>query len=187
MQMAPVVRSLLVALYVTAMVAGGFARPAVKPSNEPTPRRAGTLFPLFGVTLGRTTVEELARLATEQSPYGYCVVGGYRFWHHGKEHAVHLVLSGQPMIFPERWKKLGFRCDISYLGWLALLRQRGYAIRVVVEPHFEIYQEKRCFAAKLQVDFTEHGVPLRLELEFRFGPGNESSAGTLYELDVTVR
>jgi hypothetical protein len=161
-------------------------------SGELNDSREGNadLFPLYGVTLGKTTVEELARLGTRSTsidkntgaPYRYYVIRGTNFWYDDSEIAGHIYIARGIYSIPDPWKNLGFDWDISYDQWLQLLQGLGYSITLEGPPRIVKYEGHDCFSAKILA--TKPAGPL-ISLDFNYNNGSKAdSKATLYSISV---
>jgi hypothetical protein len=161
-------------------------------SGDPNDYREGSvdLFPLHGVTLGETTVEELARLGTRTTsidkntgaPYRYYVICGTNFWYDDSGIAGQIYIPRGVYSIPDPWKSLGFDWDVSYEQWLQLLRRLGYSITLEEPPRIVKYEGHDCFSAKILA--TKPARPL-IRLDFNYNEGSQAdSKGTLYSISV---
>ena len=147
------------------------------------------LFPLYGVTLGKTTVEELARLGEKTisidkntgAPYRYYVIRATNFWYNGAGIAEHIYIARGIYPIPEQWRALGFDWNISYRQWLTLLQRLRYSITVDEPPQVVEYSGHDSFSARISA--TKQ--PLMLTLDFNYNEGTTSdSKKTLYSIMV---
>jgi hypothetical protein len=140
-----------------------------------------SLFPLYGVTLGKTTEIELARVATkkyegryEYNGINFFIVDGVFtylcLWHWDK--------------FPAQWEKEGVRSQNSYDEWLSILEAFGYAVTVVRPPTLERKFSYDSVRARV-FGRKETPCPHLLELNFGDKPGDSRRApSTLYTLEI---
>jgi hypothetical protein len=145
-----------------------------------------SLFPLYGITLGKTTEIELARVArrVDETNYHYYVWNEVYFWvHEGIVDDLHLAPHGSAFL-PREWEKLGFRRQNSYDEWLSILKDFEYATAIVRPPSLvnrdgHDFFQARIFARK------ENPCPHLLELNFNNSTGTTKSApGTLYSISI---
>jgi hypothetical protein len=153
---------------------------------------APDLFPLYGVTLGKTTVKELAKLGKHGSlidddtgqPYKYYVIGGMDFWYEAG--IAHRTCIYEHELMPEEWEALGFSWTNSYNTWWATLRKLGFSVRETKKPTVGRFQRHNCLEAELKAK-KRTGVPLEIELRFGKSRGTSvDSPSTLYSLWVSV-
>lgn len=103
-------------------------------------------FPLFGVTLGKTTWEQAEKM-------GYKVKdnnsgSGKNMYindllfddYDGKGMFTMVTLSIYDCDFPDLWKSKGFSWDLSYDEWIDLFRRLGFNIEVKKQPCREEYK-----------------------------------------------
>ena len=142
------------------------------------------LFPLFGVTLGQTTVDELESLGTRDgsgsSKDQYVVVNGVNFWHYAKPVASGMYLTrDSPM--PEPWVALGLDWTLSYSEWLDLLTQLGWQVDVPGPPRAKDWKGHPSLTARVHVT----SGPITIVLGFDYSAQASITAeSTLYSLRV---
>jgi hypothetical protein len=148
------------------------------------------LFPLYGVTLGKTTVEQLAQLGerttsidkTTGLAYQSYVIREVDFWYNKAGVASDMYIAKGISSIPEQWRALGFDWDIPYNQWLALLRRLGYSITVEQSPRVVTYDGHDSFSARIVA--TKRAKPL-IKLDFNYNNGSKTdSKGTLYSISV---
>ncbi len=147
------------------------------------------LFPLYGVTLGKTTVEELARLGEKTisidtdtgAPYRYYVIRGTNFWYNEAGIAEHIYIARGIYPIPEQWQALGFDWNISYNQWLTLLQRLRYFITVDEPPHIVEYDGHDSFSARIAA--TKQPIVLTLDFNYNEGTTTDSKR-TLYNISV---
>jgi hypothetical protein len=151
------------------------------------------LFPLYGVILGKTTEAELMKMgqrstminSSTNQPYQYYRIQGSDFWYYnGVSERMYLTESDK---LPEKWTGLGLDWKLTYNQWNALLQQLGFSIRVVKPPTISQWQGKDAFSAEIVATKTT-GIPLKIELAFRYAQGTTSpnDRGTLYSITVVA-
>jgi len=153
-----------------------------------------SLFPLHGVTLGKTTIAELRRLGEHGTlinpntgrPYEFYKLKGVDFWYgKGLADHIYLVTGLDPM--PDLWKQAGFDWGLSYNEWLALFSRLGYETKVHKKPIVITYQGKPSFSADLHAHYTQDGIRYTLRLDFDYSQlTKETDKNTLYSLNVDV-
>jgi hypothetical protein len=158
-----------------------------------TTGNGSALFPLYGITLGETTVEEMESMGFSQTdsiddktgePYRSFKVKGLIVGY-GLNDVVDSILFPPDKPFPKKWQELGFSWRKSYDGWLSLLSQMGYSIEVEEEPHAEEWVGADTFSAEV-VARTQIPLPHQIRLSFMSLEGTStSSPATL--LTLTVR
>jgi hypothetical protein len=151
------------------------------------------LFPLYGVTLGKTTVQELARLGERTRsvdkatglPYQSYSIHRTDFWYSKAGVASDLYIAKGVSSIPEPWSAIGFDWDLSYDEWVSLLRQLGYSITVEEPPRVAAYDGHDSFSARVVAE--KPARPL-ITLDFNYNKGaNTASKGTVYSISAKAR
>ncbi len=168
--------------------------PGYTPTPTRAPLRVTSLFPIYGITPGKTTVAELAKKGNRtktinsdtRKPYLCYELNGVDFWYNEKSSIVESIHLTHAHPFPQPWQEIGFRWENSYVRWLALLKDMGYAIGVQKQPCVEPYDGRDSFSAKVT---GRKMMPWshEIELDFRYGKGTStSSAGSLYSMRIAL-
>jgi hypothetical protein len=136
----------------------------------------GRLFPLFGISLGRSTVEDIEKLKYKctriESGSRYCDVEDLDFWDHDHDRIVESVYLVSSDHLPDKWQnEFGFSFDKSYDEWMEALADDKFHVVIVVAPHVV---EDALVAA---VDIYSEMDSVKIRLEFAFG----NSEGEGYE------
>ncbi|MGE0699198.1 MAG: hypothetical protein AB7O57_08905, partial [Hyphomicrobiaceae bacterium] len=185
----------LIALLTLALLYGLVVKPqpsATASTTGPTPAKpiesnsGSALFPLYGATLGRTTVAELAKLGKLGCDKGCYVIEGMNFWFHKEKifGSMYFVTGGK---FPVAWTRLGLTFEKSYRDWLLQLENMAYRLKIEEAPHVETWNGKDSLKAVV-VGSSTQGLPTEIKLDFRFsGRTGESDAGTLYSISIRAR
>jgi len=152
------------------------------------------LFPLYGVTLGRTTERELTgmgRHATGKDDRGqvfkYYVISGMNFWYeNGVANSIY-VTNSDPL--PTQWRALGFSWELSYAKWIALFAQRGFEVQEVTPPgtipHFS--GSRMTFSAEIVVIWREESGEYPIRFVFNYGEGTTAKdSDTLYSIGMRL-
>jgi hypothetical protein len=175
------------------------AKAARKSAGTPTPRPPTfkpSLFPLYGIVLGKSTKDELAKLGRigEAKPagiFGRFLRGG-RFYKYKNVNFFYDEDSGLvnriclnahiDLTMPAALEDLGFRWKNSYQQWLALLKNLGYTTEVKTKPHIEGDSFTAEVIGRIMIPH-----PHRIELDFGHSDGTKStSAGTLLSIDISA-
>lgn len=143
-------------------------------------------FPIFGITLGKTTWEQAEKLGAEtkiDEDIGdvYLEIENIRF-----DMGITEIFSWKKSDcdFPKIWKSKGFSWDNSYDEWINVFHRLGYKIEIVNKPAQEMHDGhfslSGCFWAKSQDD------SLSFALDFDYGEKGSytSSPNTLYSISV---
>ena len=153
-------------------------------------------FPLFGITIGKTTWKEAEDLGNEvkiweKGPARHFRSHNVAFWDHKGEGVfkdVHWTYSNGK--FPESWKQLGFSWDNSYNDWLTTFRRLGYTITIKEEPKTKTWQGRKTLSAEFKAVSPDGALEFRLD--FDYGNKNKegyqvSSPNSLYSLDIKYK
>ena len=170
-----------------------FRAPA--PTKTPAAERATdgpSLFPLYGITLGKTTVQELAKLGERTSnvdettgePYLCYEVNEIDFWYDEDSEIVdhmYLVVGGT---LPAEWEQLGLKWENSYNQWLSWLKSMNYTVEIEEPPHVEEWESEDTFSAKVKGRKTGR-LNQSIELDFAFEKGTIDSPSTIYSISLS--
>jgi len=145
------------------------------------------LFPIYGVTLGKSTREDLIKLAGKKDRKNdFYTIKGQRFWfdEEGKYSSSMYMTTSEEM--PKKWMDLGFSWYLSYNQWLALLRKLGFTVTVAEPPEIQKYEGHDSFHALVNaVKLT--GIPVQLTLDFSYSEETSADAeSTLYSISITL-
>jgi hypothetical protein len=151
---------------------------------------------VYGVTLGVTTTQELARLGTRATninsstgkPYQYYEIKELSFWYNNAGVADSMYLTHnwpEPDSLPERWRALGWDWDLSYNSWIRLLRQQGYSITIGDSPRIIKKEGRDHFIAEI-LAVKRTGIPLEIKLEFGKGLFDVGNGGTSTDSKATL-
>jgi hypothetical protein len=144
---------------------------------------APSLFPLFGITPGKTTEADLPAAVrkegrlymTNDLVYDAYLHNDVKF---GFKDGICKAVSVAKGI-PSAWEKLGFRSQNSYDEWLSVLKASGYSITVALKPSFNRIDKVDIFQA---IIFAEKQDPFLhvMKLHFHSNSGTSRTApGTL--------
>jgi hypothetical protein len=161
-----------------------------------------SLFPLYGVVLGKTPTSQLEKIGSRTSsidrttgePYFTYEVNGQDF-SYDEESGIcsTMYLTRNTDKMPEQWQKLGLSWDNSYDQWLSVLRGLGYSIEITGEPpslerspeELSDLDEGESDNFSASIDGQIDGpTPHRITLDFDFEQGTSSTAGTLYSIFI---
>ncbi len=169
----------------------------IKGKEEPVevkaPKTEGkcSFFPLYGVTLGKTTVKELEEKGTRArdrddkgKKYKYYTVNDMRFWYND-DGANHIYITYTDPI-PQQWEACGLDWNLSYNEWLELFEKLGFFISIVKRPKKEWYQGKMTLVAQFNASKKiTNDVTLSFEIYFNYSQKTSVKAnGTVYSLRV---
>lgn len=146
------------------------------------------LFPIFGVTLGKTTCDQAEKLGgeyivDEDTGAIYMVIENVQF-EYTNNILDWLYWNEDYRDFPDSWKSMGFSWENSYDEWLSVFSHLGYRIEIDTKPSQEKYNGKTF----LNASFT--AVSSNGNFSFYLSFGNEgkgyqtSSPNTLSFLSI---
>jgi hypothetical protein len=179
-------------LYPTDLFCGRCGRSVSTYTPAGASEYGGDLFPLYGVTLGETTVDQLARLGARAGsinketgrPHEYFVINGTNFWYHGGSVAESIYIARGIHQIPEPWKALGFDWNFSYNQWISLLQRLAYSVRIEEPPQVVRDGDHDSFRARVSA-VKRQRVAIEIELDFNYSRGTTTdSPGTLYSITV---
>lgn len=158
------------------------AKRALSPIDE--------FFPLFGVTLGKTTWKQVEHMGYEvelwkDGPNRYVNIEEVTFWDdEGVGTFTSMCLSQDDSEFPHLWKEKGFSWNLSYNEWIALFTKMGYQINVIEQPINKLFHRRYKFYARFNAVSPDGS--LLFEMDFNKG-GNGFSASSPKTIDtITV-
>ncbi len=145
-------------------------------------------FPLFGITLGKTTVNELVNMglnAQKDNSYQFYKVNEVNFWYDNSI-VTHMYIVNGIYPLPQPWKACGFDWQLSYNGWKNLFERNGYAIAITKAPQSVLYDGKQSLSAKFTAQKRlNSGVSVQFELDFSYsGKSSVDASETLYSISV---
>lgn len=158
-----------------------------------SPSKENDFFPLFGVSLGRTTFVELKKLAHKKLTFvepwedvGCFTINGYDFW--TKQYVANWMKINPGAPFPEQWKSLGFNWGHSQDEWVAVLKRLGHSVEVSSRrlvgssiPRSKRGQYGRHGPPWIQTTLKarkQTKIPIELTLEFFYEEGKSPKVST---------
>ena len=156
--------------------------PAVYPANPvevapsvPTAHRYfSDFFPVYGVTLGETSVAEMKPLAGYvKDIYGVnsAELNTLIFEDLDKDRVYEWIRVGD--MIPEKWQQLGLDWRLSYDEWLALFEKMGFTIEHLEYPVTEEFFGRNALSAKFVATAPDQSFTMLMEFEY----GNEHGEG----------
>ena len=146
------------------------------------------LFPLFGVTLGKTTWKQAMELGgkdiiDEDTGEFYCDIENVHFGYNG-DILTDIYWEINYQDFPDLWKSKGFSWNNSYDEWLGLFQRLGCEIEIVSKPEQEINDGRITLSGFF--DAKSPDGTLSFLMDFRCGEKGyyTSSPNTLYSITV---
>jgi hypothetical protein len=166
-----------------------------QPSLQPDHDRAGKagsdketlkqseLFPIYGVTLGKTTVPELQILGNKDKYYDLYKIQGFDFWYENNVASM-MYLVRDDRKLPDAWTSLGFDWGLSFNRLTELLKRLGYSVSVSKPPMIKQYTGHDSFFADIEATKFS-GIPTKILFGFGYSTGTTAdSPGTLYNMTV---
>ncbi len=130
-------------------------------------------FPLFGVTLGKTTWAELEKkgITVEKEKRGkdrHARVHGIAFWDHNADGVfTSIYWTKHNSDFPTEWEKVGFSWDNSFDEWMEVFKAMNYKISILSQQTRVMYSKRMTLSAKFEA--TSPDGSLEFHLDFCYG------------------
>lgn len=156
-------------------------------------------FPVCGVTLNKTTVQDVERqkyryAEIERCDDGLVIAWGKNGYDRGKGIQIRrekgcdvftqIYMTHFETMFPE-WSKLGFDWKLSYNDWILLFKKMGFTVIQTEEPRVESWENHPDYLQAKLVTISKD-FSLKFELEFSYGKEGTTrySQSTLYSISV---
>ncbi len=150
-------------------------------------------FPLYGVTLGITTENELKKKGVRAKyrdnsgqKYKYYSINNTNFWYdNGIAERMYITHTDA---MPEKWQKIGFDWNSSYSEWLKLMEKLDFFVSIVRKPQTVWYDKHRSFSAEFSASkkITEN-FELTFRFSFNYSRGRKvDSKDTLYNISINI-
>ena len=161
--------------------------------NAATAKGGNLLFPLDGVTLGKTTVNQLARLGTratdKDSSTGdfktYYKINNNDVWYDKTTKIAEKFEITYHGYMPEKWKALGLDFKKSYNDWISLGQKYGWVVNITKQPQIIQYSGHPSFSADVEMSYRSDGIVYEIKLDFDYSEGaSETAENTLYSIEV---
>lgn len=150
-------------------------------------------FPLFGVTLGKTTWKDAEDMGCkveihEKGPARNTNVNNVYFWdHEGKGVFTSLYWTKHHNDFSSSWKSKGFSWDNSYDEWTDAFEKLGYSITIIDEPCQKLWQGRTVFSAEFKAVSPDRTLLFNMDFDFGKNGYFTSSPKTLYSISVDYK
>lgn len=164
-------------------------------SNAEISGSLGTLFPIYGFTLGQVTSKDFESkgyiVETISSGAHNCDVKSLTFWDHDKDNVYEQIYMTQSDAMPDQWEeRLGLDWRLSYNQWIQLCQKLGFSIKVQKEPVTVSYGGRKTLSAQIIV--TSFDGHLSLDLDFNYGNRKGegyslNSPNSLYSITIKVK
>lgn len=145
------------------------------------------LFPIYNITLGKTTSEDLEAMgAVKSEKYNSYKYYGENFWiKDGVFDRMYLVRDAA---LPTKWREFGVNWKLSYDQWMELFKYHGFTIKIPGEPQLKYKKTSKegdlpLFSATI-VASRKSPVPISIKLSFKFREGLKDTNGTLYSMSI---
>jgi len=147
------------------------------------------LFPIFGITPGKTTVEQAEKLGGEykiDEDTGDLILEfeKIQFYTYGDGILTDFYWKKNDHDFPKSWKSKGFSWDNSYDEWVNVFKRLGYKIEIDHKPEQEMYDGRFSLSGYFWARSQDRS--LLFSLNFCYGEKGcyTSSPSTLYSISV---
>lgn len=135
------------------------------------------LFPVYGVTLGKTTLNDLKARGLDVetgSNWSSCYIKGIGFYDNEKDKVIDQAFLVEPCVLPELWiNKTGINWSMSYSQIMTKLKSLGLEVNVEVAPKTETYQGRKTLTARI-AGYSPDG---HYKFSFSFSEGNKKGEG----------
>ena len=146
-------------------------------------------FPLFGITIGKTTLEQAEDMGGEiknEGPNKHVWIGRVKFVdNEGGGIISSLDWFFHYVDFPQSWKSKGFSWDNSYKRWKEVFKELGFDVTVTQEPTYDNSSGVSTFKAKFEA-LSADGL-LLFKMNFNNDRGYTSSPKTLETFSVIYK
>ncbi|MGE5607315.1 MAG: hypothetical protein ACM3YE_16695, partial [Bacteroidota bacterium] len=163
---------LLVSLIIPALAADG---------------EVAALFPVNGVILGKTTLDELLSTEGTLKEYGVTANGFFKmgsidFGYEAYTITTLEIDNDEPL--PDAWKDAGFEWRLSYQSWVNLLEKLDYSIRITQVPTLQMKAGHPVMESQFEA-FRPSAFPTVFTFYFTENQGTGvRSANTLYKISA---
>lgn len=148
-------------------------------------------FPIFGITLGKTTWEQARKLGgkediDEDTGEIYFNIENVHFidFYNNIKTLTDIYWEESYRDFPDSWNSKGFYWENSYDAWLDVFKRLGYKIEIENEPEQKMHDGRITLSGSFEA-LSPDGT-LSFYMDFRFGKKGHftSSPSTLYSISV---
>ena len=130
------------------------------------------LFPIFGITLGKTTWEQVEDMGHEikiwkEGPDRYTIINNIMFWDHSGEGIfTSLYWMLDDCDFPPSWKSNGFAWDNPYSEWVDIFKKLGCKVEGGNNPIIEKDPKNNISKATLEAYSPDNMLSFDLDFEY---------------------
>lgn len=145
------------------------------------------LFPVNGVILGKTTLDELLMTEETLKEQGVEANGHFKLGSIGFDYEAYTITAlqisnDQPM--PAVWKDAGFNWSLSYQSWVGLLEKLGYSIRLIQAPTLQMKEHHPVIESQFEA-FRPAEFPTVFSFNFKENQGTGvCSENVLYKISA---
>ena len=153
-------------------------------------------FPLFGITLGETTWEQVENMGYKveiykEGPARKVRVNNVTFWDYDGEGVFTSILwlynSFNITNFPPLWQSKGFSWELSYNEWIAVFKKLGFIITVIKEPSQRECSGRNVLSAKFEALSPNESLLFTMNFDWGENGCQTSSPKSLYAIDVEYK
>lgn len=131
-------------------------------------------FPIYGMTLGRSTHDDARRagyIIKESGTSRYCDVNTLAFWDHNEDGVFESIYTTDSDMMPDAWQSnFGFSWLLSYNQWKELFEKYGFTINVTEYPTTKEFSGRNTLSAEFVA--TSSDGTISFELDFDYGNDN---------------
>lgn len=147
-------------------------------------------FPEYGITLGKTTVNDLLEKypcnKTKNKCLTICQVESLRFYDQACDSIIDNVVISRSTDMSKTWQEaMGFDWRISYNEWIELLEKLGYKVDILEKPYIKKQKGEKSLRARVEA-FSEN-----IEVKLFFANGVEgisvNSKNTLDSIMISLK
>lgn len=147
-----------------------------KIKQDQMPLHIKDLFPIYGMTLGTTTLSDIEKVCSNVSIDKSCadyLDGISLFWNKERKILSDITIYHDWDNWPDKWKQLGMDPCMSYDSWIKFLKENNYDIYIWRGPITESFNGRPCFSASLFATSADETFQFSLD----FGGGNRNYEG----------
>ena len=159
-------------------------------SSDASPAAFNDFFPLFGITLGKTTWKQAKELGYkvekwENGPARHTTVENVAFWdHEGEGIFTSMYWVRDESDFPRLWKTKGFSWYHSYNKWWDVFKKLGYKLTVTKQPEHNKYSRHLTLNAEFEALSPDGSLLFDLYFDYGKDGYQTTSPNTLYSITV---
>ena len=144
------------------------------------------LFPVSGITLGKTTVTELLSVEKNKQDLmieseGFFQLDSMEFGYKEQIFTTLEIKKNSPM--PVIWADIGFQWSLSYQSWISLLEELGFKLKIIQPPTIQMKEGWSVFEGEFEAFLpTEYPTVFTFSFKDNQGTGvnSENVLGRIY-------